>query len=84
MCGRIRFSAVVHVHLQNALITASSENVPNSQSSAFRRKYYHLFKQNVLSARIQTNTYINLTGNLLVNIWNHGKNLQDLRCQNHC
>ena len=63
MCGRIRFSAVVHVHLQNALITASSENVPNSQYSAFMRKCYHLFKQfeNILSAHIQTNIYFNLT-----------------------
>ena len=47
MWWRIRFSAIVH--LQMASITASSENVPDSQSTAYRRKYYHLFKQNFLS-----------------------------------
>ena len=28
-------------------------NVPDSQSSAYRRKYIHLFKLNVLSAHIK-------------------------------
>ena len=46
----IRFSAIAH--LQKAPITASSEIVPASQSSTYRRKYYHLFKQKVLSAYI--------------------------------
>ena len=36
------------VHLQKASITASSENVPDAQSSACKQKYYHLFEQNVL------------------------------------
>ena len=31
------------------LFTADLENVPDSQSSAYRRKYYHLLEQNVLS-----------------------------------
>ena len=39
-------------HLQKAPITAGSENVPDSQSSAYRRKRYHLFKQNVFSVHI--------------------------------
>ena len=29
------------------------ENVAYSQSSAYKRKYHHLFKQNVLSAHIR-------------------------------
>ena len=33
--------------------TAITENVPDSQSSSLRRKYYHLFKQNVLPAHTQ-------------------------------
>ena len=48
MCLQIRLSAIVH--LQKSPITASSKNVPDSQSSAYRQKYYHLFIQNVLSA----------------------------------
>ena len=36
------FSAIAH--LQKAPITASSENVANSGSSAYRQKYYYLFK----------------------------------------
>ena len=43
----------------------------------YRRKYYHLFTQKVLSAHIRKEYMF------LVNIWNHGKNLQDLRGQNH-
>ena len=35
-------------HLQKAPITANSENVPDSQSSAYRRKYHHHSKQDVL------------------------------------
>ena len=55
---------------------------PDSQSFAYRRKYHHLFKQNVVSAHIRKKyTILNLT---LVNIWNHKKNLQDLRGQNNC
>ena len=45
-CERICFSAIAH--LQKAPITAGSENVPNSQSSPYRGKCYHLFKENVL------------------------------------
>ena len=56
-----------------APITASSENVPNSQSSAYRRKYHHLFKQNVSSAHT-----LLFKIQFLVNIWYHGKNLQVL------
>ena len=44
-------------HRQKAPITASSENVPDSQSSSYRRKHDHLFKQNVLSAHICKNTH---------------------------
>ena len=40
------FSAIGH--LQKASITASSD----PQSSAYRRKYYCLFKQNVLSVHV--------------------------------
>ena len=36
---RIRISAIAQ--LQKSPITASSENVPDSQSSAYRRKYYN-------------------------------------------
>ena len=45
ICCPIRLSAITH--LQKAPITASSENVPDFLSSAYMRKYYHLFKQNV-------------------------------------
>ena len=45
-CGWICLPAIAH--LQKAPITACSENVPDSQSSAYRRKCYHLFKENVL------------------------------------
>ena len=44
-------SFICHSYLQKAPITASSENVPDSQSSAYRRKYYHLFTQKVLSSK---------------------------------
>ena len=40
------------VHLQKTLIIAIEENVPDSQSFAYRPKHYHLFKQNVSSAQI--------------------------------
>ena len=33
-------------------IAISLENVPNSQYSAYGRKYYHIFKSNVSSAHI--------------------------------
>ena len=55
MCCRIRFSAFVH--LQKAPITARSENMTDSQSSTYRRKYYHIFKQNVVSVHIRKNTH---------------------------
>ena len=41
-------------HLQKALITASSENVTDSQSSAYMRKH-NLFTQNVLSLHMRKN-----------------------------
>ena len=41
------------VHLQKVHITAKSENMPDSQSSAYSRKHYHLFKQTVLGAHIR-------------------------------
>ena len=44
------FDAIAH--LQKATITVGSENMHDSQSSAYRRKHYHLFKQNVSSAYI--------------------------------
>ena len=43
ICWRILFSVIAH--LQKAPITADSENIPISQSSASMRKYHHLFKQ---------------------------------------
>ena len=43
-------------HPQKAPITPSLEHVPDTQSSIHRQKYYHLFKQNVLSAHIRKNT----------------------------
>ena len=49
------FSAIAH--LKKAPIKAISENVPDSKSSAYRRNYYHHFKQNVLSAHIRKNTH---------------------------
>ena len=85
ICWQIRFSAIVH--LQKAPITASSENMPHSQFFTYmheNQKYYHLFKQNGLSAHIEK---IHITWSysikILVNIWNHGKKLQDLQGQNH-
>ena len=65
---RIRISAIAQ--LQKSPITASSENVPDSQYSAYRRKYYNIFKQNVLSAH---NRKIQITELILVTIRNHGK-----------
>ena len=44
-------------HLQKAPIAASSENVPDSQSSAYMRKHYHPFKQNGLIAHMCKNTH---------------------------
>lgn len=37
------FSAIAYI--QREPITDSSENVPDSQASAVRGKYYHLFKK---------------------------------------
>ena len=42
MRWRIRLSTIAHI--QKAPITASLENVPDSQYSAYGRKYYHHFK----------------------------------------
>ena len=53
-----------HIYRRHLAITAGLENVPDSQSSAYRRKYYHLFKQKVLSAHIRKKHMF------LVNIWN--------------
>ena len=50
MYGRIHFS--VTVHLAKAPFTASSENMPDSKSAAYRVKYKDMFQQNVLSAHI--------------------------------
>ena len=66
------------VHLQKAPITASSENMPDSQSSAYQRKYsliyfIYIFKPNIVSAHNRKNTH----DYFLVNILNHGKNLQE-------
>ena len=72
ICWRIRFSAIAHI--QKAPITASLENVPDTKSFACRRKYYHLFKQNVLSTHIRK--YTHYWVQFLVNIWNEGKNLK--------
>ena len=44
----ICFSAIAH--LQKASIAACSVNVPDSKSSAYKRNYHNLFKQNVSSA----------------------------------
>ena len=41
----------------NAPITASSENVHNSQSSAERRNYYHVFKHSVIGAQVWKNAH---------------------------
>ena len=73
----IRFSA--SAHLQTAPITASSENVPDSQSSGYRRNYYLLFEQNVLIAHIE----LHITESIFGIYGTTGKNLQDLRGQNH-
>ena len=72
------------VHLQKPPITASSENVLDSQSSAYRRKYsqssayrrkyYHEFKQNVLSVdfrKKKTHTSLSYLIKFLVKMWNH-------------
>ena len=52
---RICFYAIAH--LQKANTTTRSENVPDSQSYAYRQKSYHLFKQNVLIAHICKNAH---------------------------
>ena len=63
ICGwRIHLNSAI-VYLQQAPFTASSENVPDSQSSADRRKYYHLLKQNVLSVHIRKNTHYLILSN---------------------
>ena len=33
---------------------------PDAQSFSYRRKYYHLFKQNVVSAHIRKNTHYSI------------------------
>ena len=69
-------------YLLEAPITLSLEIVPDFQTSAYRRKYYQLFKQNVFSAHIKKNyTLLNI---IWVNTWNQRRNLQDLGGQNHC
>ena len=80
---RIRFFWCI-VHLQKAPITASSENMPDSLSCAYRRKYYlniyfmYIFKPNILSGHIRNKIIIkNTHDSFLVNIWNNGKNLQE-------
>ena len=45
ICGQIRCYAIAH--LQKEPITTGSEKVPDSRSFAYRRKHYHLFKQNI-------------------------------------
>ena len=59
-CWIIRFSAIAHLSpgtYQRAPITASLENVPDSETSAYRQKYYHLFTQSVLNAHIRKNSH---------------------------
>ena len=51
ICQWICFSAIAHI--QKAPISASLKNVPDSYSSAYKRKYYHIFKQDVSSAHIR-------------------------------
>ena len=53
---RIPFSAIAH--LQMAPSTDSSVNVPDSQSAAYRRTYYYLFKQNASGAHILKKIHI--------------------------
>ena len=65
-------------HLQKASITPVSENLPDSQSSAYRRKHYHLFKQNVLSDDICKNTHFSVLNLIFGKNLNHEKNLQNL------
>ena len=55
------------------------KTVPDSWSSAHRWKYYDLFVQTKRCMCSFSKTFA-----LLINIWNHGKNLQDWRGQNHC
>ena len=55
------------VHLQKVRITVSLDNVPDSQSYTYRRKYYHLFKLNVLSAHDRKNEHITLS--YLIKFW---------------
>ena len=55
MFWRIRFSAIAH--LMKAPITGSSENVSDSQSSFYRRKYYHVFKKNVIGTHVWKNAH---------------------------
>ena len=54
--------------------TASLENVPNSHSSAYRRKFYHFFKQNIINDRILKNTHNWIL--FLVNIWNQERTFE--------
>ena len=61
-------------------IDDSSENMPDSRSSAYRRTYYHLFKPNILSAHIRKiQITLSYSINFFLNIWNDGKNIQDLQ-----
>ena len=68
-----RYSTIVRI--QKPPITSSSENLLDSQSSAYRRKYYHLFKKKLFKVLIFEK--IRITKSIfLVNIWNHGKNFK--------
>ena len=75
MTKKIYFDGFVFLH--KAAITASSENVPDTSSSAHRQNIIILSNKT-----FQVLIFENIR--IFVNIWNHGNNLQGLRVPNHC
>ena len=78
VCWRIRFSAFAH--LQKTLITAISDNVPDPDIPlmVLSNKTFQVL---ILEKLHITESYMI---KFVLNIWNHGKNLQDLSAQNPC
>ena len=76
------FSAIEH--LQKEPITTSSENVPDSQSLAYRRNIIYSVKTSDFSYSNTYKHYLIVSNQFFLNIWNHGKNIQDLHGQNYC
>ena len=82
MMEKIYVDEFLFLSLQKAPISASSENVLNSNLPPIGENIVIFSKKNVFSAHIRKNRHNWIK--ILVNIWNLGKNLQDLLGQNHC